>query len=245
MIWYPHIVIAFLISIIISLTSRSSISLSNNLHRVLLVAISYYIIFSTIEVFIHKYLMHEWKSLGLAKSHIHHHLNVNNENMELRLPDDAHEDEFSWLQILLLSFITIVITWPYFRFLRVSFRIHVIIVTLITLIVMTLWNNIHNAMHDDEKNIPCTYGPPKFFKNETIHKFCLYSTWLDHHRLHHVIKSRKTNFGIICLGADRIFGTSPTKAELEEAENTFQSCFLRKIVQSSTSSKDKENSDKI
>jgi len=82
-------------------------------------------------------------------------------------------------------------------------------------------------MHDDEKNIPCTYGPPKFLKNDTIHEFFLYSTWLDHHRLHHVIKSRKTNFGIICLGADRIFGTSPTKAELEEAENRFQSCIRK------------------
>lgn len=183
--------------------------------RLLSIVSCYYLLISTVELLAHKFVMHEWKSLGIAPAHIEHHLNVK-QNMRLKKPDHNRDNEFSWFHIMIMNILVTPITWPLFRHLRVSCRSHIKIMFILSMIVGVLWNNLHNAMHNDEKYIPLSHGPPKLLKNSTISKLPFYNTWLQNHKLHHIFKKRKTNFCIIFLGADRVFGTAITNSEIEQ-----------------------------
>ena len=167
-------------------------------------------------IFLHKFIMHDWKWIGVAPGHLRHHLNVN-DDMSLWKPDGMHDDEFNWMVIGLMAFVVSVLTWPVMHSLRVKANTHGAICAASVVGVGLMWNNMHNAMHDDEKHIPLWFGPPKIFKNATIRRWIIFKPLIKHHRLHHIIKTRKTNYCIVLLGADRLFGCAPTDNEVHEA----------------------------
>ena len=206
----------FLVTLSAALLLHSKVNMNCVWQRLLLVVAGYYVCFSSLEFFLHKFVMHEWKWMGVAPGHLRHHLNVN-DDMSLRKPDSAHDDEFNWIPIGLTAFGLSVLMWPVMRSMRVGARTHCAICVAYAVGVGFAWNNIHNAMHDDEKHIPLSFGPPRLCKNTTIRGWPFFKPLLKHHRLHHIIKTRKTNYCIVLLGADRLFGYAPTDTEVREA----------------------------
>jgi len=95
-------------------------SSSNNIERTkpFIVLSTYYVLFSTVEWFIHKYIMHAGVGIfnQVHRDHIRHHKNVK-EDMKLyeKIEDDDESGEFNWGHTLLISISTHLITYKYMK----------------------------------------------------------------------------------------------------------------------------------
>jgi len=197
----------------------SSKSTQNNLRIVTLIA-HYYVLASVAECVIHKYQMHgKFRGKWLNTEHIDHHLNVSH-NMTLKHPieDDNKSGEFGWTTVIKHTIILHLITTGYVsRVFHVHPTVNAITWCGISLTTAFLWNTIHNSMHDDDHRHSISRGPPRMMSSQRCAKTFggLFTHLKRHHELHHVIKSRKTNFGVVFLGADKLLGFTPTKEEMD------------------------------
>ncbi len=193
--------------------------------KYLAVAATYYLAFSTVEWSIHRFVMHGEAGFTskLHKLHIEHHKNVRSDmKLHDEIADDDGSGEFIWRRFFEVSIFLQLILFKYMhKEWGIHPRINLAIVSGASLMNMWLWNNIHNSMHEDEKQVSWTFGPPRLFNSEKAESFFapFFEVWKKNHWLHHAIKSRKTNFCTIFLGADKVWGTSPTQNELSEAGN--------------------------
>ena len=197
--------------------------------RMFLAAVHYYVVMSTIEMCIHKYWMHgkingEWWDPG----HKQHHLNVEHD-MSLKEPIKDHDNtgEFAYIHSVIVAILATLIGMGYMKkYFHISNHNHMKIIFLAVFSNSILWNTLHNSMHEDDHTFPVIYGPPRLANTNTCKAVLgpLFTIWKNHHALHHVIKSRKTNFCTIFLGADKLFGNAPTKQEIAELRIKHPEC---------------------
>jgi hypothetical protein len=177
--------------------------------------IVYYIYLSMYEWIGHKYFMHSkeqsvFYKLYSSKSHIKHHIEVEN---NMRLDKNVSEYTgliFEWNDLILIfitSYFPIFYLLKKFNF-KLNIKRNTMIILLVTcLLYGILWNTLHTLFHNVNISIPIEDGIPEFnFIKEKRNPLIL---WLyKNHTLHHLIKGEnKGNFNIILPGADFIFNT--------------------------------------
>lgn len=193
--------------------------------RTLTIVAHYYVLTSVVECLIHKYQMHgklfgEW----INPHHIDHHLNVSHD-MTLKHNIEEHDNsgELGWLQTIGHATLLHLLTMGYVsRTFGIRPMTNALIWAGISMSSSLLWNTFHNSMHDDDHRHSIRYGPPRMFDSKKCSKTFgkLFKILKRHHELHHVIKPRKTNFCIIFLGADKLFGFTPTRDEMMRLNTT-------------------------
>ena len=181
--------------------------------------ISYYLIASYSEWFAHKYVMH-YGSGWLAKKHLRHHVGVA-KNMRLLESHGNDNFVFGWPVTLVCGILTGVVSFPLMHLWGVPWRTHFALIIVICVVHSAVWNTIHPAMHDagEEAFQTIRHGVPSLTNRSDVCKrmFPCYGIFFKHHRLHHVVKKRKTNFNIVFIGMDRIMNTYATdRSESDE-----------------------------
>jgi len=146
-----------------------------------------------------------------------------NVRSDMRLHEEVQPDDFSgeydWMAALQVGVVTHVLMYRYMQsYWDIHPKINMAITMSAAVMNMWLWNNIHYSMHSDEKAVPLTHGPPRLVSSRQAEVMFapLFDVLKNHHWLHHAIKSRKTNFCTIFLGADKVFNTYPQAHELSE-----------------------------
>lgn len=211
------------VSTVGGITVASSTYLQRRIHPLTLVA-HYYVLTSVVECVVHKYQMHG-KLCGkwLNPHHIDHHLNVSHD-MTLKHEIENHDNsgEFGWLQVVGHMTLLHLLTMRHMsRVFGIRPMTNAVIWTGISISSSLLWNTLHNSMHNDDHKHCIRYGPPRLMDSKKCSNTfgTFFKVLKRHHELHHVIKPRKTNFCVIFLGADKLFGLTPSKAEMEQLQN--------------------------
>ena len=124
--------------------------------RAIMIGASFYLTASAIEWWIHFKVMHDWSLTNAL--HIKHHLNVNDGDMSLKA---SELDGFEWWHIAVFAGIG-AMTAPYFKIWGVRPKTTAIAFATSLTVVGLLWNNVHNAIHDEYPQTPLSYGPPRF-----------------------------------------------------------------------------------
>ena len=182
----------------------------------------YYVVTSVMECLLHKYQMHG-KLCGkwLNPNHINHHRNVAFDmTLKHAIEDDDNSGEFSWYHVVAHCVLLHLVTRNYMsRVFGVRPMTNALTWACISISSTLIWNSLHNSMHSDDHKHSLAYGPPRLFLTKDCDQVFgeFFKTLKRHHELHHIIKTRKTNFCVIFLGADKLFGWSPTKEELRTA----------------------------
>ena len=218
-------VMAVVAGVMFSALPRSGVQCFDSL----IIGATYYLTFSTTEWAIHRYILHSDLQLfgrltnTYYRMHMKHHKNVH-EDMKLKttIAEDDGSGEFNWSSVILATGMLHLTTQSYMQKVwNIDPKVNITIVGASCLTSMWLWNNVHNSMHEDDKDVSWKVGPPRLFKSERAETILapLFRVWERNHWLHHVIKARKTNFCTIFLGADKVWGTSPTAEEILKLEN--------------------------
>ena len=76
----------FLVTLFAALLLHRRFDVNRGWQRLLIIVATYYVCFSSFEFLLHKFVMHDWKWMGVAPGHLRHHLNVN-DDMSLGKPD--------------------------------------------------------------------------------------------------------------------------------------------------------------
>ena len=172
-----------------------------------------YLCISFVEWFIHRYIMHGDATflkiipfVGDCLKNIsdHHHEHHSNIMMNMEVNPINETDHFVWYEAIFFSIVYFILMIPIFQN---NYLLNLIISSTVSLIYTFIWNNIHNDMHNSTGNVSIYEGPPNFLKKKLTHN-PLYSYLWYHHAIHHLHKSPKHNFNIICIGFDHIMGTT-------------------------------------
>ena len=181
----------------------------------------YYILFSCLEYFYHKYIMHGYNNSilkkvfknidvlnnffdRLNKSHIKHHLGVDN---KMNITDE-NNDESLFMNWEIFIYLTIYLFFiglisKYISNYDISILSILILSFIVSFIWEYIWNKIHKKMHNLEYNYSIKYGPyDQGYFNLNYIANILY----ENHKKHHT-KKKKGNYNIILLGADEWFNT--------------------------------------
>uniref|UniRef100_A0A6C0IXU8 Fatty acid hydroxylase domain-containing protein n=1 Tax=viral metagenome TaxID=1070528 RepID=A0A6C0IXU8_9ZZZZ len=218
------VIVYFLIIYIISNSKLLSLFLSIvftllfSKQKLLPLLLSYYLISSWIEWFLHKYLMHEFA----ANDHSHkiHHLLVV-PNMNLIKKDELNATDFSWKMLFIITSVTFITSFYYFyKMYNIKPSVHFVTILGCIFLISMIWNNLHNAMHCQDLTSTIFYGPPSIISKETARSLPWFDTLYSHHYLHHVVKKPKGNFNIVLLGMDKLMGTEVD----EQHEIYFNKC---------------------
>lgn len=159
-------------------------------HIIISLLISY-ILISLAEYYIHRYHMHRngWinrlsKTLFVHHQKIHHV--VYRENFE-----NPNPPEKALVGLDIDYFHTLKFFWIPFLIMGYYFPIEIITLNVVLFVHHWIWNEFHSEMHQPRG---------KWFSDTP-----LYRVLRRHHELHHIYP--KSNFNIIFIGADILFGT--------------------------------------
>lgn len=182
--------------------------------------LAYYILFSFIEWFAHKYIMHDLHQTN--KDHLRHHLSVL-PNMNLVKKDEYGDNDFGWPMIFKLTLFAFILSYYYFfKMYGIKARTHFLNLLAGCILITMIWNNVHNAMHCEDLSTSIWEGPPSMISKDTARNLPGFYTLYEHHYRHHILKKPKGNFNIVCLGMDRIMGTEVDKTKMKVKLNECQ-----------------------
>jgi len=193
--------------------------------NVLNMIIIFFIIYSILEWFLHKNVMHAHKYNGFYIatkdipiignfvnesniSHITHHKETEND-MTLK---ETHTDKgalfFHWKVFLPVYIMNIIVLSLLFMIFRIPTpKYHILwIGAIIVFIYMLLWNKTHAQMHQQQVDITLKEGPSDY--NMIPIKWYLNLIYLNHVK-HHLQKGdMKGNYNVVMIGADEWLGTN-------------------------------------
>lgn len=181
-----------------------------------------YVVLSTTEWAIHKYIMHtKVTSLGsfiesTGTNHLIHHVAVRPDMSIDKNVDDYHklgEAEntcFFWPEIISTTIPLVLFSVVLARVMKVKTWIPITMTLILMAYTVSMWNNLHPAIHGRSGY---ALGAPLAFKEGTLAYNMLVNSRLGHflrenHILHHNIKKPyKTNFNVTAPLADYLYGT--------------------------------------
>lgn len=180
-----------------------------------------YILFSTGEYIIHKYVMHGKLNNNIKNiikkipilgfeyfdafySHIQHHKETN-DDMIIDEPKRWSSLYMDWkvslflIPVLLLAVITSKKISNY----NIKFKNIIILSVIVSIIWQYIWNKVHVHMHELEQNYSILKGP---YDENLFDLTFIKNLLLKNHSIHHLQKGiRKGNYNVIALGADEWF----------------------------------------
>jgi len=181
-----------------------------------LYAVTIYLVGSTVEWVLHRYVMHCYQYspwiLNLSDSHVfkrkclehkNHHLSVNS---DMSLNDSSHNNELvfafrSTIDIVVVFFIFSLIIVRLLGIRGVPVYASAGLSVAFAFTFSMIWNSVHTKMHNKHVDVPLV---PKINVPESM-----YQVYLKNHNLHHQIKGDdKGNFNVVFLGADELFETN-------------------------------------
>lgn len=193
--------------------------------KIINMVILFYIIYSLLEWFIHKYVMHaknedifyqkmkdvpfiEYFINDSKKSHFIHHVETEHD-MKLK---DSYENKdglyFKWNVFLPIYIINITLLFILFILFKIPVRkIHILWIGIVIVFTyMLLWNKTHAKMHQQPVDISLKEGPSDY--DIIPIQWYLQLIYLNHVK-HHLQKGdKKGNYNVVMLGADEWLGTN-------------------------------------
>lgn len=183
----------------------------------------YYILFSCLEYFYHKYIMHKYNNSlfkkifkhinildnffdKLNKSHIKHHLGVD-KDMNIK---NKNNDESLFMNWEIFLYLTIYLFFiglisKYISNYDISILSILLISFIVSFIWEYIWNKIHKKMHNFDYNYSIKYGP---YDQGYFNLDFIANIFYENHKKHHTkYNIKKGNYNIILLGADEWFNT--------------------------------------
>ncbi len=195
-----------------------------------------YILYSGLEILIHKYVMHCKNSFNIpflsdrlnstCKHHKEHHL-YTEPDMNIRGTKEEASDygalHFRWETYFILLIITFLLTVlsGFIANYNISLFNSLVLSSVLSFIYCYLWNKIHKDMHNIKNDFSILDGPYDngLFNLSTIKDFLF-----KNHELHHLQKGdKKGNYNIILFGADEWFGYNNKTVENTEYCKTHNS----------------------
>lgn len=185
----------------------------------------FFIIYSILEWFIHKNVMHAHKfnefyiaTKGVPvisnfvdesnKSHITHHIETENDMTLKETHTDKNSLFFQWKVFLPVYILNIIVLFILFILFKIPLpKIHILWISII--IVFTyflLWNKTHAKMHQQTVDITLKEGPSDY--DIIPIQWYLRLIYLNHVK-HHLQKGdKKGNYNVVMIGADEWLGTN-------------------------------------
>ena len=186
-----------------------------------------YVLLSTCEWLIHKYIMHcnkksfVYNILSLidpnkviedtCDKHIEHHKEVK-PNMTLSKLSYKKSLFMGW-QVAIYIFLFVLITLLLSRYIT-NIKINkyklLLLAIILTLIWCYLWNKMHPLMHQYSGNYSIKEGPYENILNFDL----IIKLFYRNHENHHLQKgNKKGNYNVVVMGADEWFGTNVIKVD--------------------------------
>jgi hypothetical protein len=177
----------------------------------ILFLITSYLLATTQEWLIHKYLMHSNIITTLHDEHINHHKKTKKDYSITYYDSDYICVNMTSIndiiQAIILIFINSYILYSLFTPYVSIFAI-ILTVTILFTINILIWNTLHPYVHNLDPYTVCNF--PKGLYESLINKNNIYVNWaINNHKSHHY--NSKGNFNIVFPGADYLFGTYNNK----------------------------------
>lgn len=186
----------------------------NKVYTYIIITVFIYLIFTTSEYIIHKFVMHN-ETTSFGKEHVLHHKLTNDETCDITETSQmdnrqnlCFDDQVSYfcftmfvLFILVLRKFTKNIEYALYSFL---------LFVMMTFFMIIIWNSMHPYIHNEHPSKRCKIYLSKSYIDKI--KNTSYVQWIiSNHKLHHMRKGdRKGNYNVVYPGADYLFGTAYT-----------------------------------
>lgn len=168
-----------------------------------------YIVFTTSEWMVHRYMMHGDENRNpISRDHWKHHRNV---QKDMSLENEIEGLYFYWPQTLLIFLIALVeaflVRFAFHALFSVTINLLVVIlvVVVITLYQSSFWNTIHPDIHHAPMHADWKHGVLGWKGWKRV----FFYSWLKrNHEKHHRVKGDgKGNYNVTLPGGDWILGT--------------------------------------